>query len=162
MKQLGRFKLVKKNSHPQLWSSFQRQGQWIHSVIMTDQCAWFCFGSFPMYFLNIVSSSWAGTEDFFDPAADASCMNTYTRRDHVFAKLNLQLQRGTVTLSHQEPGTPQTQESAFMQLEFSGTAPEPPAGVHLSGCLCPRESHYLSSYILESHLDHCPQGEAHS
>ncbi|XP_023601544.1 vacuolar protein sorting-associated protein 13D isoform X9 [Myotis lucifugus] len=60
-----------------------------------------------------------GTEDFFDPAADASCMNTYTRRDHVFAKLNLQLQRGTVTLSHQEPGTPQTQESAFMQLEFS-------------------------------------------
>ncbi|CAK6440611.1 unnamed protein product [Pipistrellus nathusii] len=60
-----------------------------------------------------------GTEDFFDPAADASCMNTYTRRDHVFAKLNLQLQRGTVTLSHQEPGTPQTPESAFMQLEFS-------------------------------------------
>lgn len=60
-----------------------------------------------------------GTEEFFDPTADASCMNTYTRRDHVFAKLNLQLQRGTVTLSHQEPGTPQTKESAFMQLEFS-------------------------------------------
>ncbi|KAM7098123.1 intermembrane lipid transfer protein VPS13D isoform 5-T6 [Molossus nigricans] len=61
-----------------------------------------------------------GTEEFFDPTADASCMNTYTRRDHVFAKLNLQLQRGTVTLSHQEPGTPQTEESAFMQLQFSG------------------------------------------
>ncbi|XP_066231199.1 intermembrane lipid transfer protein VPS13D isoform X2 [Saccopteryx leptura] len=60
-----------------------------------------------------------GTEEFFDPTADASCMNTYTRRDHVFAKLNLQLQRGTVTLSHQEPGSPQTAESAFMQLEFS-------------------------------------------
>ncbi|XP_004678577.1 PREDICTED: vacuolar protein sorting-associated protein 13D isoform X2 [Condylura cristata] len=60
-----------------------------------------------------------GTEEFFDPTADASCMNTYTKRDHVFAKLNLQLQRGTVTLLHQEPGTPPTGESAFMQLEFS-------------------------------------------
>ncbi|XP_054435700.1 intermembrane lipid transfer protein VPS13D isoform X2 [Pteronotus mesoamericanus] len=60
-----------------------------------------------------------GTEEFFDPTADASCMNTYTRRDHVFAKLNLQLQRGTVTLSHRETAAPQTEESAFMQLEFS-------------------------------------------
>lgn len=60
-----------------------------------------------------------GTEEFFDPTADASCMNTYTKRDHVFAKLNLQLQRGTVTLSQQEPGTPPEAESAFMQLEFS-------------------------------------------
>ncbi|KAF6112219.1 vacuolar protein sorting 13-like protein D [Phyllostomus discolor] len=60
-----------------------------------------------------------GTEEFFDPTADASCMNAYTRRDHVFAKLNLQLQRGTVTLSHREPGAPRTEESAFMQLEFS-------------------------------------------
>ncbi|XP_057355729.1 intermembrane lipid transfer protein VPS13D isoform X7 [Manis pentadactyla] len=60
-----------------------------------------------------------GTEEFFDPTADASCMNTYTKRDHVFAKLNLQLQRGTVTLLHQEQGTPQMNESAFMQLEFS-------------------------------------------
>lgn len=60
-----------------------------------------------------------GTEEFFDPTADASCMNTYTKRDHVFAKLNLQLQRGTVTLLHKEQGTPQVNESAFMQLEFS-------------------------------------------
>ncbi|XP_045402049.1 vacuolar protein sorting-associated protein 13D isoform X4 [Lemur catta] len=60
-----------------------------------------------------------GTEEFFDPTADASCMNTYTKRDHVFAKLNLQLQRGTVTLLHKEQGTPQMNESAFMQLEFS-------------------------------------------
>uniref|UniRef100_A0ABI7ZML2 UBA domain-containing protein n=1 Tax=Felis catus TaxID=9685 RepID=A0ABI7ZML2_FELCA len=60
-----------------------------------------------------------GTEEFFDPTADASCVNTYTKRDHIFARLNLQLQRGTVTLLHQEPGTLQTQESAFMQLEFS-------------------------------------------
>lgn len=107
---------------------------------MTDECACFCFGRFPTYFLNVVSSSRAGTEDLFDPAADASCMSTYTRRDHVFAKLNLQLQRGTVTLSHQEPGTPQTQESAFMQLEFSGTALRTPAGVHLSGAVSTRIS----------------------
>ncbi|XP_069335464.1 intermembrane lipid transfer protein VPS13D [Eulemur rufifrons] len=60
-----------------------------------------------------------GTEEFFDPTADASCLNTYTKRDHVFAKLNLQLQRGTVTLLHKEQGTPQMNESAFMQLEFS-------------------------------------------
>lgn len=60
-----------------------------------------------------------GTEEFFDPTADASCLNTYTKRDHVFAKLNLQLQRGTVTLLHEEPGTPPVNESAFMQLEFS-------------------------------------------
>ncbi|XP_059944975.1 intermembrane lipid transfer protein VPS13D isoform X1 [Mesoplodon densirostris] len=61
-----------------------------------------------------------GSEEFFDPTADASCMNTYTKRDHVFAKLNLQLQRGTVTLLHQEQGAAQMNQSAFMQLEFSG------------------------------------------
>ncbi|XP_061016336.1 intermembrane lipid transfer protein VPS13D isoform X2 [Dama dama] len=66
------------------------------------------------------SSSCSGSEEFFDPTADASCMNTYTKRDHVFAKLNLQLQRGTVTLLHQEQGAPQMNQSAFMQLEFSG------------------------------------------
>uniref|UniRef100_A0A6I8NRD1 Vacuolar protein sorting 13 homolog D n=1 Tax=Ornithorhynchus anatinus TaxID=9258 RepID=A0A6I8NRD1_ORNAN len=61
-----------------------------------------------------------GTDEFFDPTADASCMNTFTKRDHVFAKLNLQLQGGTVTLLHQEKGTPQTNETAFIKLEFSG------------------------------------------
>ncbi|XP_064137368.1 intermembrane lipid transfer protein VPS13D isoform X4 [Loxodonta africana] len=60
-----------------------------------------------------------GTDEFFDPTADASCLNTFTKRDHVFAKLNVQLQRGTVTLLHKEQGTPQVNESAFMQLEFS-------------------------------------------
>lgn len=69
-------------------------------------------------------------------------MNTYTKRDHVFAKLNLQLQRGTVTLLHQEQGTPQMNESAFMQLEFSGTAvKELPDAVYLSGHQCPLECH---------------------
>lgn len=76
------------------------------------------------FFLKAVLPYCSGTEEFFDPTADASCLNTYTKRDHVFAKLNLQLQRGTVTLLHEEQGTPPVHESAFMQLEFSGTAPE--------------------------------------
>ncbi|XP_019397092.1 PREDICTED: vacuolar protein sorting-associated protein 13D isoform X2 [Crocodylus porosus] len=61
-----------------------------------------------------------GADEFFDPAADASSMNTFTKRDHVFAKLNLQLQGGTVTLLHREKRTLDSNESAFMQLEFSG------------------------------------------
>ncbi|XP_064381693.1 intermembrane lipid transfer protein VPS13D isoform X1 [Dromaius novaehollandiae] len=61
-----------------------------------------------------------GADEFFDPAADASSMNTFTKRDHVFAKLNLQLQGGSVTLLHKEKKVVHTGESAFMQLEFSG------------------------------------------
>ncbi|KYO48964.1 vacuolar protein sorting-associated protein 13D isoform D [Alligator mississippiensis] len=61
-----------------------------------------------------------GADEFFDPAADASSMNTFTKRDHIFAKLNLQLQGGTVTLLHREKRTLHSNESAFMQLEFSG------------------------------------------
>uniref|UniRef100_A0A8C3LRJ9 Vacuolar protein sorting 13 homolog D n=1 Tax=Chrysolophus pictus TaxID=9089 RepID=A0A8C3LRJ9_CHRPC len=61
-----------------------------------------------------------GADDFFDPAADASSMNTFTKRDHVFAKLNLQLQGGSFTLLHKEKKVVRGEESAFMQLEFSG------------------------------------------
>lgn len=85
------------------------------------------------FYLRVLSPSHLGTEEFFDPTADASCMNTYTKRDHVFAKLNLQLQRGTVTLSQQEPGTPPEAESAFMQLEFSGAASGNADAPYLSG-----------------------------
>lgn len=92
---------------------------------------------------KVFSSSRSGTEEFFDPTADASCVNTYTKRDHIFARLNLQLQRGTVTLLHQEPGALQTQESAFMQLEFSGAAPrEPPDAISLPWHQGPLESPY--------------------
>jgi len=85
-----------------------------------------------------------GTEEFFDPTADASCLSTYTKRDLVFARLNVQLQRGTVTLLHQEPGGLRTGECAFMQLEFSGAAPQSPqllplspgARVHSSLLIC--------------------------
>ncbi|XP_014112733.1 PREDICTED: vacuolar protein sorting-associated protein 13D isoform X1 [Pseudopodoces humilis] len=61
-----------------------------------------------------------GTDDFFDPAADASSMNTFTKRDHVFAKLNLQLQGGSFTLLHRKKKILCAEETAFMQLEFSG------------------------------------------
>ncbi|KAM6240877.1 intermembrane lipid transfer protein VPS13D isoform 4-T4 [Porphyrio hochstetteri] len=61
-----------------------------------------------------------GADEFFDPAADASSMNTFTKRDHVFAKLNLQLQGGSFTLLHKEKKAVHAEETAFMQLEFSG------------------------------------------
>ena len=61
-----------------------------------------------------------GADEFFDAAADASSMNTFTKRDHVFAKLNLQLQGGSFTLLHKEKKVMHAEETAFMQLEFSG------------------------------------------
>ncbi|XP_069096842.1 intermembrane lipid transfer protein VPS13D isoform X1 [Pleurodeles waltl] len=59
-----------------------------------------------------------GADDFFDATTDASCMNTFTKRDNVFAKLNFQLQGGSVTLLHKKGHD--KKETAFMQLEFSG------------------------------------------
>lgn len=47
-------------------------------------------------------------------------MNTFTKRDHVFAKLNLQLQGGSFTLLHKEKKVVHAEETGFMQLEFSG------------------------------------------
>ncbi|XP_063001311.1 intermembrane lipid transfer protein VPS13D isoform X8 [Elgaria multicarinata webbii] len=75
--------------------------------------------------LSETSEQWrpedvAGADELFDPAADVSNINTFTKRDHVFAKLNLQLQGGSVTLLHTERKGLQTSERAFMQLEFSG------------------------------------------
>ena len=57
------------------------------------------------------------------------------KRDLVFARLNVQLQRGTVTLLHQEPGGLQTEERAFMQLEFSGAAHRATGGCFSPGAL---------------------------
>lgn len=73
---------------------------------------------------DVFPSSRSGTEEFFDPTTDASCLSAYMKRDLVFATLNVQLRRGTVTLLHQEPGGPRAEECAFMQLEFSGAAPQ--------------------------------------
>ncbi|NXO05389.1 VP13D protein, partial [Rhinopomastus cyanomelas] len=62
-----------------------------------------------------------GADELFDPAADASSMNTFTKRDHVFAKLNLQLQGGSFTLLHNKvKKVVNAEETAFMQLKFSG------------------------------------------
>ncbi|XP_077106391.1 intermembrane lipid transfer protein VPS13D isoform X2 [Ranitomeya variabilis] len=61
-----------------------------------------------------------GTEEFFDPTSDAANLNTFTKRDHVFVKLNFHLEEGTITLLHKEKNESQAKEAAFMQLEFSG------------------------------------------
>ncbi|XP_078095173.1 intermembrane lipid transfer protein VPS13D isoform X6 [Mustelus asterias] len=61
------------------------------------------------------------TDEIFDTMTDTSSMNTFTRRDHVFVKLNFLLQSGTVSLlkHDKEMGLAET-ETAFVELEFSG------------------------------------------
>ncbi|XP_063799608.1 intermembrane lipid transfer protein VPS13D isoform X1 [Pseudophryne corroboree] len=61
-----------------------------------------------------------GTDEFFDPTSDTANLNTFTKRDHVFAKLNFQLDGGTITLLHKEKSSSLARETTFMQLEFSG------------------------------------------
>ncbi|KAM6924954.1 intermembrane lipid transfer protein VPS13D [Xenentodon cancila] len=68
-------------------------------------------------------TSWdilAETEDLFDPLEDSHTLNTFTRRDHVFARLEFFLERGGVTLFHQDRRAETLQESGVIQLEFSG------------------------------------------
>ncbi|XP_040182653.1 vacuolar protein sorting-associated protein 13D [Rana temporaria] len=61
-----------------------------------------------------------GADDFFDPTSDTTNLNTFTKRDHVFVKLNFQLEGGTITLLHKEKSSAPLREAAFIQLEFSG------------------------------------------
>lgn len=61
-----------------------------------------------------------GADDFFDPTSDTANLNTFTKRDHVFVKLNFQLEGGTITLLHKEKSSAPLREAAFIQLEFSG------------------------------------------
>ncbi|XP_042334804.1 vacuolar protein sorting-associated protein 13D isoform X2 [Sceloporus undulatus] len=75
--------------------------------------------------LSETSEKWrpedaTGADELFDPTADVSNINTFTKRDHVLAKLNLQLQGGSVTLLHTGKRGSKAHERAFMQLEFSG------------------------------------------
>ncbi|KAM4563375.1 intermembrane lipid transfer protein VPS13D isoform 4-T4 [Odontesthes bonariensis] len=68
-------------------------------------------------------SSWdilAETEDLFDPLEDSHTLNTFTRRDHVFARLDFLLEKGGVTLFHQDRRGHTLHESGVIQLEFSG------------------------------------------
>ncbi|XP_048417069.2 intermembrane lipid transfer protein VPS13D isoform X1 [Stegostoma tigrinum] len=69
---------------------------------------------------------WSSEEDLaadeiFDTMTDTSNMNTFTRRDRVFIKLNFLLQRATVSLlkHDKDMGLDET-ETAFVDLEFSG------------------------------------------
>ncbi|XP_072305384.1 intermembrane lipid transfer protein VPS13D isoform X2 [Eucyclogobius newberryi] len=72
-------------------------------------------------------SSWdllAETEDLFDPMEDSHTLNTFTRRDNLFARLEFQLEKGSVTLYHEErgdepPNLSSRQESGVIQLELS-------------------------------------------
>uniref|UniRef100_A0A1A7ZDZ5 Vacuolar protein sorting 13D n=1 Tax=Nothobranchius furzeri TaxID=105023 RepID=A0A1A7ZDZ5_NOTFU len=68
-------------------------------------------------------SSWdilAETEDLFDPMEDSHTLSTFTRRDHMFARLEFFLHKGEVTLRHQGKTAHTLHESALIQLEFSG------------------------------------------
>lgn len=74
-------------------------------------------------------SSWdllAETEDLFDPIEDSHTLNTFTRRDNLFARLEFLLEKGSVTLYHEErmekkegPNPNSVQESGVIQLELS-------------------------------------------
>ncbi|CAB1336324.1 unnamed protein product [Coregonus sp. 'balchen'] len=44
----------------------------------------------------------AAEEDLFDPLEDSQTLNTFTRRDHLFARLEFLLETGAVTLFHQD------------------------------------------------------------
>uniref|UniRef100_A0A8C9YYD0 Vacuolar protein sorting 13 homolog D n=1 Tax=Sander lucioperca TaxID=283035 RepID=A0A8C9YYD0_SANLU len=67
-------------------------------------------------------SSWdiLETEDLFDPLEDSHTLNTFTRRDHLFARLEFLLEKGAVTLFHQDRREDTLHESGLIQLEFSG------------------------------------------
>ncbi|XP_062282583.1 intermembrane lipid transfer protein VPS13D isoform X2 [Scomber scombrus] len=67
-------------------------------------------------------SSWdiLETEDLFDPLEDSHTLNTFTRRDHLFARLEFLLEKGGVTLFHQDRRGDTVHESGVIQLEFSG------------------------------------------
>ncbi|XP_041858896.1 vacuolar protein sorting-associated protein 13D isoform X3 [Melanotaenia boesemani] len=67
-------------------------------------------------------SSWdiLETEDLFDPLEDSHTLNTFTRRDHVFARLEFLLEKGGVTLFQQDRRGHTLHESGVIQLEFSG------------------------------------------
>lgn len=62
----------------------------------------------------------AETEDLFDPLEDSHTLNTFTRRDHLFARLEFLLEKGGVTLFHQDKCGDTLHESGVIQLEFSG------------------------------------------
>ncbi|KAB5546260.1 hypothetical protein PHYPO_G00070010 [Pangasianodon hypophthalmus] len=69
------------------------------------------------------SSQWdilAETDDLFDPLEDSQTLNTFTRRDHLFARLDFFLENATVTLVQEDKLNRLSNESGVIQLKFSG------------------------------------------
>ncbi|XP_019746384.1 vacuolar protein sorting-associated protein 13D isoform X5 [Hippocampus comes] len=67
-------------------------------------------------------SSWdilAETDDLFDPLEDSQTLNTFTRRDYLFARLEFLLEKGGITLFHQDTKDKILHESGVIQLEVS-------------------------------------------
>ncbi|KAJ8257579.1 hypothetical protein GJAV_G00187290 [Gymnothorax javanicus] len=62
----------------------------------------------------------ADTEELFDPLEDSQSLNTFTRRDILFARLDFLLEKASVTLFHQDRRGAAPSESGVIQLEFSG------------------------------------------
>ncbi|XP_056131507.1 intermembrane lipid transfer protein VPS13D [Lampris incognitus] len=60
------------------------------------------------------------TEDLFDPLEDSQTLNTFTRRDFLFARMEFFLEKGGVTLFHQDKKEDSLNESGVIQLEFTG------------------------------------------
>uniref|UniRef100_A0A8C9YV61 Vacuolar protein sorting 13 homolog D n=1 Tax=Sander lucioperca TaxID=283035 RepID=A0A8C9YV61_SANLU len=69
---------------------------------------------------DILGERLTPTEDLFDPLEDSHTLNTFTRRDHLFARLEFLLEKGAVTLFHQDRREDTLHESGLIQLEFSG------------------------------------------
>ncbi|XP_041130652.1 vacuolar protein sorting-associated protein 13D-like isoform X3 [Polyodon spathula] len=61
-----------------------------------------------------------GADDLFDPLEDSQTLNSFTRRDRVFARLDFLLEKGAVTLLHQDGKSALPRETGVIQLEFSG------------------------------------------
>lgn len=70
----------------------------------------------------------------FDPLEDSHTLNTFTRRDHLFARLEFLLEKGGVTLFHQDKVGGTLHENGVIQLEFSGLQKQ--KVVHLCGMCC--------------------------
>ncbi|XP_062872043.1 intermembrane lipid transfer protein VPS13D [Trichomycterus rosablanca] len=69
------------------------------------------------------SSQWdilTETEDLFDPLEDSHTLNTFTKRDHLFARLDFSLRKATVTLFQKDQLNCFSNDSGVIQLEFSG------------------------------------------
>ncbi|MGH0118333.1 UNVERIFIED_CONTAM: hypothetical protein FKN15_048569 [Acipenser sinensis] len=82
-------------------------------------------GSMPTEGMIPGAESWnpedlLGADDLFDPLEDSQTLNSFTRRDRVFARLDFLLEKGAVTLLHQDRKSALPRETGVIQLKFSG------------------------------------------